>query len=343
MVEFLFLRMRQGRYLGMEKIQLRIMSSVFMIILLAVGGPCVLAQTAEPEIFGPGIISGPVNDAAPAFSPDGKTVYFHRSGPSVRGTILVSHQRNGQWSAPDIASFSGRWSDIEPAMAPDGSYLIFASNRPVTPGGQPLNGTWNSQHYPGGGGNLWRVDRKAEGWGEPYRLPDRINSDSSIFSPAIASDGSLYFMKPVADTGKFHIYRAQYRNGQFEKPVMAPFSAADSISDVDAAVAPDESFVVFCSKRSPSNRMELFIVFRKNGGWGLPIDLGDKVNRLTYSIEARLSPDHRRLYFGSAYTPSPAAYPTEPGGVRQKLKESEWETGALNIWSVPLDAWIDGR
>ena len=32
-----------------------------------------------PEIFGPGVISGPENDGSPTFSPDGQTLYFTRS------------------------------------------------------------------------------------------------------------------------------------------------------------------------------------------------------------------------------------------------------------------------
>ena len=102
------------------------------------------AQAVEPELFGPGIISGPVADAAPAFSPDGRTVYFHRSGVAMAGTILVSRLQAGVWSRPEVASFSGQWQDIEPAMSPDGQYLIFSSNRPVVGGGKVLDGLWNS-------------------------------------------------------------------------------------------------------------------------------------------------------------------------------------------------------
>ena len=96
----------------------------------------VFAQAVEPELFGPGIISGPVADAAPAFSPDGQTVYFHRSGVAMTGTILVSRRRAGVWSRPEVAAFSGQWQDIEPAMSPDGNYLIFSSNRPIVAGGK---------------------------------------------------------------------------------------------------------------------------------------------------------------------------------------------------------------
>jgi hypothetical protein len=299
------------------------------------------AQTTTPQLFGPGVISGPVTDAAPTFTPDGKTVYFHRSGASLGAVILVSHWQGGKWSAPDIAPFSGQWSDIEPAMAPDGSYMIFASNRPGKPGGKPLNGCWNSQHYPQGGGNLWRVDRKGDAWSEPYRLPDIINNDSSIFSPAVASNGNLYFMKPVGDTGKFHLYCSPYRNGKFEKPAPMPFSPADTISEVDCAVAPDESFMIICSRRPPAKKMELFIVFQKNGQWGNPLNLGEEVNR-SWGNEARLSADHRTLYFASGYIPS-ITYPADPATANQRLRQSEWDTGSANIWFIPLDRWLDNR
>ena len=320
------------------------MKSLYVLLILAqmTGlSLCMQAQNITPELFAPGIISGPVDDASPAFTPDGKTVYFHRGSSALGRVILVSHRRNGQWSAPDIASFSGQWRDIEPAMAPDGSYLIFASNRPAVPGGKALNGFYNSRLAPQGGGNLWRVDRKGDDWSEPYRLPDMVNSDSSVFSPAITADGSLYFMKPVGDTGRFHIYRSAYRNGQYEKPIVVSFSLADSVTDWDPVVSPDESFLVFGSGRSKI-KGQLFIVFRENGQWGTPVNMGEEVNRATSAIEPRLSPDHRTLYFSSSYILK-ATYPSDPATIKISLAACEWDTGADNIWSVPLDKWINNR
>jgi hypothetical protein len=48
--------------------------------------------------------------------------------------IMVSHFRGGRWTKPEVASFSGRWRDIDPALSPDGRRLFFAPNRPVKEG-----------------------------------------------------------------------------------------------------------------------------------------------------------------------------------------------------------------
>ncbi len=86
------------------------------------------AVTAAPEIFAPGIISGPANDGAPTFSPDGDMLYFARANNSW-GFILESHKVHGKWQQPTIASFSGQWSDQQPAFSPDGNHLVFVSTR----------------------------------------------------------------------------------------------------------------------------------------------------------------------------------------------------------------------
>ena len=282
------------------------------------------------------MISGPANDASPAFSPDGSTVYFSREG-----AILVSRRRHGRWSKPEIASFSGKWRDTEPAMAPDGSFLVFASSRPLAEGGAVLDGSWGGQTYQGRGGNLWRVQRRGIGWGEPTRLPDIINRSTAIFAPAIVNDQSLYFMEATMTT-KFRIYRSQYRNGVYQEPEPLPFSGV-AWSDVDPVVAPDESFMVFPSTRPPvvGNNHALFIVLREDRHWGEPRLLESDISGASSDeIEARLSPDHRTLYFSSDRR-TPLAFPrTRETARRDDRRIQEWDNGLLNIWQVDLSPWI---
>ncbi|RAO78064.1 TolB family protein [Dyella jiangningensis] len=247
---------------------------------------------SAPKLFPPETQWPGGDDSAPAFTPDGNTVFFTHRDEAI--TIMMATRHEGAWSKPQVAPFSGRWRDIEPAMAPDGSYLVFVSNRPAKPGGALLDGYFGGKVQSGKGGNIWRVDRRGDGWGEPQRLPDIINSNSAIYSPAVAGDGSIYFNQPDPVTKKSHIYRAQAKGDGFEKPV------ALSISDgthpgYDVAVAPDESFLVFSANREPAakNQALLFIAFAKDGQWSEPQALDPHLE----GIEARLSPDLTTLYF----------------------------------------------
>ena len=274
------------------------------------------------------MISGPQHDSAPAFAVDGRAVWFSRSD-GKHSTIFVSRLVGGRWSVPRTASFSGRWSDMEPAMSPDGRFLVFVSNRPADGIGSPLDGHFMGKSFPGGGGNLWRVERTAEAWGAPLRLPDAINADSSTFAPSVAADGSLWFMHPVGGGRHFRLYRAGWRDDHFEAPRPLPFSDGTS-TDVDPAVAPDESFVVFGSSRPPARDIDLFIAFRHGTTWGPPRHLGNVVNSAGSDAEARLSPDARTLYFSSERRAMAAA---DRGEARTNGKYNIWRfdlSGVLN-------------
>jgi Tol biopolymer transport system component len=313
-----------------------------LIVGTALAASALNAQ--DPAIFAPGVISGPANELSPAFAPDCHTVWF-TVGNSKESVIAVSRFAHGRWSTPTTADFSGRWRDLEPAMAPDGSFMIFASSRPITDGGPLIDGSWGGSPHPGRGGNLWRVDRRGNGWSAPVRLPEAINSSTSVFSPSVVADGSLYFMKASPETGRFQIYRSQYANGQYQAAERVSFSD-EQWGNVDPAVAPDESFAVFSSNRPPTadKDNDLFIVFRKNGAWDTPVSLGARVNSPSSEIEARLAPDHRTLFFSSnRVLETPSGSTIDLGRIRT------WNNGQMHIWSVDLSSWLppapaaDGR
>jgi Tol biopolymer transport system component len=320
-------------------VALQLGSVAFGFALSAGCAASIAAQQPEPKVFAPGVISGPANDLSPAFTPDGRTVLFTRANSS-QSVILVSHLSGDKWTKPAIAPFSGTWRDLEATMAPDGSFLIFASNRPAAPGGEAIDAYYNGAAQPGIGGNLWRVDRTPNGWGEPHRLPDVINSNGSIFSPSIAADGSVYFMKPVGDQARFHIFRAQFSHGTYETPVEVPISAGDSVGDYDPAVAPDESFIVFSSARMKANGTSLFIAVKKGDTWGTPTYMGEAVSPPhSNDIESRLSPDHRTLYYSTTREVPITSQPGETAEKGLAMMEA-WNNGLANIWEVSLDSWI---
>ena len=84
------------------------------------------------ELFAPDVISTRDYERDGTFSPDGKTFYFtKRTIWPYFSAICVSHLRNGRWSAPEVAPFSGQYPDVTPFISADGSRLYFASRRPT--------------------------------------------------------------------------------------------------------------------------------------------------------------------------------------------------------------------
>ena len=284
-----------------------------------------------PEVFAPGFISGSPNEDCLTLTPDGNTAYFDLdNGKNV--VIVVSHRAGGVWSRPAIAPFSGEWADHDPALSPDGSHLVYASSRPAAPGGAPVTSR----------GNLWRVDRKGDGWGEPFRLPDTVNAGSRTYAPSIAADGSLYFIRPNA-SGVMHIFRSQYRNGTYLDAVEVAVGDP-AAHEKDPAIAPDESFIVFDSNDPVKNDPDrLFIAFREGNGWSRAIDLGDAVNANNSPWGPHVSPDGRTLYFTSDRVVA-TPYPRTPAQAADDLARLlSWNNGNNNIWFLSLSQWIDPR
>lgn len=293
---------------------------------LALAGAAALRPQAKVISFAPGAIPNtPMNNTGPAFAPGGRTVYFTEAPTDYSAsTIVVSTRGGAGWTAPRTASFSGHYLDLEAAFSPDGRFLVFASNRPGAPGGKLLDGHYNGTVHTGNGGNLWAVWRRGAVWAAPQLLPKDINANQSVFSPAVTGDGSLYFMR--ADNGlAFHIFRAQFAGGAYQKPVLASFSNTQ-YGDFDPAVAADDSYLIFSSPRPPSppKTSDLFIVFRQGKGWSEPRDLRSLLGPEVYGIESRLSPDGRTLYFTHAR-------PAAPGQPR-----------VAAIWQVSLSEVLAG-
>jgi Tol biopolymer transport system component len=289
-------------------------------------------------IFAPGTVAGATSDSTITFSPDGKVAYFGRSQDG-HNYIMRTVFRDGRWSSPAIASFSGTWLDLEPSMAPDGSYLLFTSNRPDKGATRPIDGFYYGKEQIAKGGNIWRVDRVTNGWSEPYRLPSTVNASTSIYEPAAARSGAIYFQQIDAASGQFRLRVSRPRAGGFA-PSETINLGDDAHSDMDPAIAPDESYMIFSSDRSSDKRPRLYISYRAGKTWAAPVLLADNVNACGRLGDPRLSQDGKRLYFTSSRRAkvsdgvgfNPVAC-NAPGNAENS---STWDNGKGHIWSVSL-------
>src|SRR5262249_1878985 len=141
----------------------RTLSAILIASLpaLAVAKPPYRAEgpLPEPTLFGEGIVSTGAFETHPAFTPDGRTLYFVKSTPAFSDwKIHVSRFADGRWSAPEMAPFSGKYRDADPYVTPDGKRLYFISDRPVDGKAKEDMDIWVMEKTKGGG------------WGEPRNL-----------------------------------------------------------------------------------------------------------------------------------------------------------------------------
>jgi len=252
-----------------------------------------LAMLFALELFAPGTISTAGNELNAAFSPDGRTVYFTRTagaGDARTGTIFVSRaRRNGRWSPPNIAAFSGRYSDYDPFVSPDGARLFFISNRPE-------NGSAPKSDF-----DIWFVERVGDGWSAPRNAGAAINSEHNELYPAVVSNGTLYFSscgRPDS-RGRCDLYRSRFREGQYLEPENLGDAINSPASETDAYVAPDESYVLFAAygRADAIGDGDLYASFWRNGAWSAPQLLPSVVNTKAREYCPIVSPDGRWLYF----------------------------------------------
>jgi hypothetical protein len=286
------------------------------------------APNVTPQIFAPGTISGIASEDCFSMTPDGMLAAYDISNGSS-STIVLSHLVKGVWSAPKIAPFSGQWYDHDPAISPDGKFIVFPSERPAKAGDKPVGG-------------LWRVDRKGDGWGEPWRLPDAVNVSPRIYAPSIAADGSLYFIRHD-DDNTMHIFRSQYKDGAYQ-PAVRQMVGNPGERQKDPGIAPDESFVVYDAP-DPANKDQdrLYIAFREGDHWGPQQDLGDAMNAGNKPWGAHVSADGKRLYFNSDRSIK-VVYPRTPEQAQQDFARlMSWDDGESNIWTLDLKPYIEAH
>src|SRR5688572_3577266 len=127
--------------------------------------PC-LSQAQIPEIpslFLRDEVSTRYNERDMAISPDGSEMFYTLSGNQNSFSVILHKRKLGNaWSTPTVASFSGRYVDLEPAFSADGKRIFFSSNRPVE--GE------KAKDY-----DIWYVEKIDGVWVNPKNLGSPIN------------------------------------------------------------------------------------------------------------------------------------------------------------------------
>jgi hypothetical protein len=245
--------------------------------------------------FAPGVVSTDAIELNGVFTPDLREFFFTRLTDGV-DIMHRSVWNASEWSPPQpLLVFPGQAHSVavDMAISPDGQELYFLGQHPheYAPENPPYD--------------LWVSRRVDGGWATANVVPPPISTPADELYPTVVADGSLYFSSTrPGGRGRNNLYRAQrLADGSFADPVLldTPINSEHGIGD--AYVAPDESFMIFSSRRPPSmGHGDLFVSFRQGDGtWGDPIHTGDTINTDEHEYCPMMTPDGRFLFFSRLY------------------------------------------
>lgn len=264
----------------------------------------VAAPPYSAAVFAPGVISTRDYERDGTFTPDGRTFYFTKRTiwPGF-STICVSYLKNGKWTTPAVAPFSGQYADLTPFVSADGSRLYFASHRPAEGVSSP-------------GYAIWVVERHGAAWSAPRRLPASINGHGTVTSPVETRNGSLYFIRGDEP----HLFVATRRGDEWNDPAPVGGPSTPGSYELSAYVDPDERYLIvsivgltdaLTTAEGVYERADLYVRERTAAGWSPLRHLDPPINSAAEEGSPVVSPDGRFLYFTSergAFTEHGAAY-----------------------------------
>ncbi|HEY3402049.1 MAG TPA: hypothetical protein VGK59_01615 [Ohtaekwangia sp.] len=217
------------------------------------------AQIPEiPSLFLGDDVSTRYNERDMAISPDGSEMFYTLVGNQNSFSVIVHRKKlsNGKWSSPEVASFSGKYGDLEAAFSADGKKVFFSSNRPVE--GDKV------KDY-----DIWYVEKINGVWANPKNLGPTINSPWNEFYPSLGASGNLYFTAEYkSGVGKEDIFLAAWKDGKYEPPVVLDTAVNSILWEFNAFVSPDEKLIIFTSygRADDSGGGDLYISVKDDQG-----------------------------------------------------------------------------
>lgn len=264
-------------------------------LLIVAGVSFLLAACATNTVLSEAVLS--VKDAyptggdysAPVFSPDGTIAYFSGGSMPSPPTLMEAHYSGGKWGKAAVSPLSAKTSEGSFYVSPDGKKILFSSHRQVED-----NSTGNS--------DLWVAEKTPDGWGKPVNIGAPINTKAREYSPAIASNGNLYYSSNSNGSGQegdiYNIFFSKYENGKYGEPVRLSEDLQLGDNAFVQYVAPDESFLLFTGSLSGGKgKSDIYVSYRVNEKWQPASPLNDKVNTGGNEASARVSPDMKYLIF----------------------------------------------
>ncbi len=203
-------------------------------------------------------------------SPNQNEIYFTAQGYAGElSTIIKVIKKDDQWSAPEVAPFSGQYKDLEAMFSTDGLKLYFVSDRPNE------HTTKETKNY-----DIWYLERSSidSDWSSPINIGSPINTAGDEFYPSVAKNGNLYFTSTTASStkGKDDIFISKWENNKYVEPVSLPETINSEGYEYNSYIAHDESFLIFggYNRKDGLGSGDLYISYKdQEGKWSIAQNL----------------------------------------------------------------------
>jgi TolB protein len=194
--------------------------------------------------------NSPTRDFDPAFSADGKFVYFCSDRPGGSGgddVYRVAVAADG-FSTPENlgTSVNSAGNEFAPMLSSDGSSLLFSSDRD------------------GGVHDLFTAAQRAERFEPARRLPGAINTDANEFDATFLADGKTIVFARAKNfkTDRVDLFVATLREGRYDLGTLLPLSINHAKTDTYGPMldwsTPDQ--LSFSGQREGARGMDLYLV-----------------------------------------------------------------------------------
>ena len=230
--------------------------------------------------------------------------FFERTTPDfdddwIHAPVYRVELSEEVWKEPQRATTTGRPWFHEYYDAPEGTVIVF-------PWRKNLDGTGPQLDI-----DLWRVVKASDGWAEPERYGPPVNTESFDSWPSLSQDETLYFFSTRdGGLGKLDLNRSVPQDSDYAEVENLGGVINTEFSDHDPFVAPDESYLLFCSNRpSGFGKNDLFVAYQtKDGAWTTPIKLGNRINSPDDETRPYVTSDGKYLFFNSTRSGSVDIY-----------------------------------
>lgn len=198
----------------------------------------------------PAPFNSPTRDFDPAFSPDGRFVYFSSDRPGGLGgddIYRVSVAGAGFGAAehlgPAVNSSANEWA---PMPSPDRAHLLFSSDRPGGAGRQ----------------DLYAARRQGTRYLPATPLPGAVNTAADEFDATYLADSRtiIFARAPDLTADRIDLFAATAANGRYETGTRLPPSVNDGDTYGPMLDWSRPGWLTFSARRSGAAGMDLYTI-----------------------------------------------------------------------------------